>query len=121
MTLASVTHLNIKPFSSELNMDDINAKLLTEQINRLKDIIESRFQKMETLLDNHCTLENEKLDRIWSQFKAENEILTDHEKRLRDVDDMVISTRAGIGLIQAGQAALTLIAATIAAWLGGRK
>ena len=102
-------------------MDDINAKLLTEQINRLKDMIESRFHKMETLLEHHCTLENEKLDRVWTEFKTTNEVIKDHEKRLRDVDDMVISTRAGIGLIQAGQAALTLIAATIAAWLGGRK
>jgi hypothetical protein len=102
-------------------VDDIQAQLLTEQINRLKDIIEGRFQKVEQLLEAHCKLEDEKFSRVWSEFKAEHDIIKDHEDRIREVDDLVIESRAGMGLIQAGQAALTIIAASIAAWLGGRK
>jgi hypothetical protein len=122
MTLASLTHHNIN--SKELNpmaIDENQAKLLTEQINRLKDLIEARFQKMEQLLQAHCVLEDEKFSRVWSEFKAESDIIKDHENRIRHVDDLVIESRAGMGLIQAAQAALTLIAASIAAWLGGRR
>jgi hypothetical protein len=47
-------------------------------------------------------------------------MIDDHEKRIRIVDDSVISNKTTTTLIQAGQAALTLIAAAIAAWLGSR-
>jgi len=48
------------------------------------------------------------------------DLSADQENRLRRIDDSVISNRASATLIQAGQAALTLIAAALAAWLGGK-
>ena len=102
-------------------MEDFQAQLLTEQFNRLKDSIESRFQRLEKDLSHHNSLEAEKLAHIHSQINGINKLLEDHETRIRTVDDAVISAKTSATILQAGQAALTLIAATIAAWLGGRR
>ncbi len=102
-------------------MDDYQGQLLTEQFNRLKDSIESRFRRIEEELKHHGELESEKLNHIRSQIQTMNKHLDDHENRIRIVDDAVVSGKTGATIIQAGQAALTLIAAAVAAWLGGRK
>ena len=101
-------------------MDDLEVQLLTEQFSRLKDSIESRFQRIETDLNHYATLETEKLNQVKSDISAIRAILTDHEQRIRTIDDSVISNKTTTTLIQAGQAALTLIAAAIAAWMGSR-
>ena len=102
-------------------MDDLQAQLLTEQFNHLKDSIESRFRRIEKELEHHDKLEAEKMNLIKSQLQSIQADLHDHETRIRAVDDSVISGKASSTLIQAGQAALTLIASAIAAWLGGKK
>lgn len=101
-------------------MEDLQAQLLTEQFHRLKDSIESRFQRLEKELNHHETLETEKLNHVKAQLLNVRELLTDHEHRIRVVDDSVISNKTTTTLIQAGQAALSLIAAAIAAWLGSK-
>ena len=101
-------------------MEDLEIQLLTEQFSRLKDIIESRFQRIETDLNHYATLETEKLNQVKSDISAIRAILTDHEQRIRTIDDSVISNKTTTTLIQAGQAELTLIAASIAAWMGSR-
>lgn len=102
-------------------MDDLQAQLLTEQFNRLRDSIESRFRRIEKDLEHHSTLETEKMNHIRAQILNIQSDLNDHETRIRTIDDVVISNRTSTTLIQAGQAALTFIAASIAAWLGSRK
>jgi hypothetical protein len=102
-------------------MDDLQAQLLTEQFNRLRDSIESRFRRIEKELEHHDKLEAEKMNLIKSQLQGIQSDLHDHETRIRAVDDSVISSKTSTTLIQAGQAALTLIAAAIAAWLGGKS
>lgn len=101
-------------------MDELQADLLNSQLNRLKDSIESRFQRLETSLNHHSTLEGEKLSQVKTDISAIRTILNDHENRIRTVDDAVISNKTATTLIQAGQAALTLIAAAVAAYLGSR-
>ncbi|MCJ7520026.1 MAG: hypothetical protein MUO42_10220 [Anaerolineaceae bacterium] len=101
-------------------MEDLEVQLLTEQFSRLKDSIESRFQRIETDLNHHATLETEKLSQVKADISAIRAMLTDHEQRIRTIDDSVISNKTTTTLIQAGQAALTLIAASIAAWMGSR-
>ena len=102
-------------------MDDLQAQLLTEQFNRLKDSIESRFRRIEKELEHHDKLEAEKMNFIRNQLQEIQSDVADHENRIRTIDDAVISGKTTTTLIQAGQAALTLIAASIAAWLGGKK
>ncbi|MDP2965974.1 MAG: hypothetical protein Q8N39_08085 [Pelolinea sp.] len=99
-------------------MDDLQADLISSQLNRLKDSIESRFQRIETNLNHHATLEGEKLNQVKSDITSLRTCSNDHEQRIRTIDDSVISNKTSTTLIQAGQAALTLIAASIAAWLG---
>jgi predicted Holliday junction resolvase-like endonuclease len=101
-------------------MDDLQIELLNSQLNRLKDSIESRFQKVEANLKNRAELETEKLNQVKTDILSTKKAVEDHENRIRIVDDSVISNKTTTTLIQAGQAALTLIAAAIAAWLGSR-
>lgn len=102
-------------------MDDYQAQLLTEQFNRLKDSIDARLKRLEADLNHHQTLEAEKMSSVKTALDQIRADIADHEARIRTVDDSVISSKTTTGLIQAGQAALTLIAAAIAAWLGGRQ
>jgi len=102
-------------------MDDYQAQLLTEQFNRLKDSIDSRFKRIEAEISHNQTLEAERMIAIRTSMDLIRADVADHEARIRTVDDSVISSKTTAGLIQAGQAALTLIAAAIAAWLGGRQ
>lgn len=101
-------------------MDDLQAQLLTEQFNRLKDSIESRFRRIEKELDHHNKLEAERMNLIKAQINSIQHDVNDHEARIRTLDDSVISSKTSMTLIQAGQAGLTLIAAAIAAWLGSK-
>jgi transposase len=102
-------------------MDDLQAQLLSEQFNRLKDSIESRFRRIERELEHHDKLETEKMNFIRNQLQEIQSDVDDHENRIRTIDDAVISGKTTSTLIQAGQAALTLIASAIAAWLGGKN
>jgi len=101
-------------------LDDIQAQLLTEQFSRLKDSIDARLRQIETELAHTKKLESERLLHITCQIQAVRDLSADQENRIRRIDDSVISNHASATLIQAGQAALTLIAAALAAWLGGK-
>jgi hypothetical protein len=102
-------------------MDDLQAQLLTEQFNHLKDSIESRFRRIERELEHHDTLDTEKMNLIKGQLQQIQSDVADHENRIRAIDDAVIANKSTATLVQAGQAALTLIASAIAAWLGGKQ
>lgn len=102
-------------------MDDSQAKLLSEQLSRLKDSIENRLSNLSAELDHHKRLESEKLNLLKLQIEANRLNTSDQETRIRKIDDSVISNKTSTTIIQAGQAALTLIAAAIAAWLGSKS
>jgi len=102
-------------------MEDTQIQLLTEQLLRFKDSIDARLNRLDQSLKHHQTLEEEKLSAVKSDIKQLKEIIHDHETRIRTVDDSVISLKTTSTIMQAAQTTLTLIAASIAAWLGGRK
>ena len=102
-------------------MDDTQAQLLTEQLSRLRDSIENRLAHISAELEHHKKLESERLNLIILQLESNCSISSDQEARIRKIDDAVISNKTSTTIIQAGQAALTLIAAAIAAWLGGKS
>jgi septation ring formation regulator EzrA len=99
----------------------LTTQLLNEQFNHLKDSIESRFRRIEKELEHQNSLDAEKMNLIRDQLQHIRADVEDHEKRIRAIDDTVISNKTSATLIQAGQAALTLIASAIAAWLGGKQ
>lgn len=101
-------------------MDELQAQLIAEQFNRLKDNIEARFQKLERQQAHEMALNTEKLTQIHGELLQIHKMLDDHEQRIRKVDDMVIAQRSSTTIMQAMQAVLTLIASAIAAYLGGK-
>lgn len=101
-------------------MDELQAQLIAEQFNRLKDNIEARFQKIERQQSHQADLSTEKLAQIHTQLNQIQKILDDHENRIRTVDDAVIAQRSSTTIMQAVQVALTIIASAIAAYLGGK-
>ena len=101
-------------------MEELQAQLIAEQFNRLKDNIEARFHKIERQQAHDVDLNAEKLAQIHNQLVQIQKMLDDHEERIRTVDDAVIAQRSSATIMQAGQVALTIIASVIAAYLGGK-
>jgi gas vesicle protein len=101
-------------------MDELQAQLIAEQFNRLKDNIEARFHKIERQQSHEVDLNAEKLAQIHNQLDQIQKMLDDHEERIRTVDDAVIAQRSSTTIMQAVQVALTIIASAIAAYLGGK-
>jgi len=101
-------------------MDDSTEKLLSEQIARLADSIKSQFYSQELSLQHHKDIEMERINLIQAQIDLLKHNHHDQETRIRKLDDVVIALKTADSIKQAGQAALTLIAAAIAAWLGGK-
>ena len=102
-------------------MDDTQAQLIAEQINRIKDNIDARLKRLEISLDHYQALDREKLDFTRAEIIKLKDDLKDHETRIRSMDDTVTTQKTYQTIATAGQAALTLIASAIAAWLGGQR
>ena len=101
-------------------MDETSAQLIAEQLGRFKDQLEARIRRLEDDQVHNKELSSEKLAAIKGDLELLKANQLDHETRLRNVTDLVISLRTTGGLLQAGQAALTILAASIAAWLARR-
>lgn len=102
-------------------MDDTQVQLIAEQINRLKDNIDARLKRLEVSLQHYQELDREKLEFTRAEIAQLRKQLDDHEARIRSMDDTVTTQKTLQTIIAAGQAALTLIASAIAAWLGGQR
>ena len=101
-------------------MDDSTGKLLSEQISRLADSIKNQLSTQDQALQHHEEIEAERINLLQAQIDLLKQANQDQENRIRKMDDLVISLKTSSTIKQAGQAALTLIAAAVAAWLGGR-
>lgn len=102
-------------------MEEHEAQLIGEQIARLRDNLQARFERDEAALIHQAQLTGSKLEALAGALEQERQVQADHENRLRRMDDEVIGMRSTGSLLQAGQALLTLIASAIAAWLGGTR
>jgi len=101
-------------------MDDSTAKLLSEQISRLADSIKNQFSTQDSALQYHKEIEAERINLLQAQIDLLKADKQDQEKRIRKIDDLVISLKTSSNIKQASQAALTLIASAVAAWLGSK-
>jgi IS30 family transposase len=102
-------------------METAEAQLIAEQLNRLKDNIDARLKRLEASIDHYQSLDAERLNLVKAEISQIKISVNDHETRIRTVDDAVISLKTTSTLFQAGQVTLTLIAASVAAWLGGQR
>ena len=98
----------------------MTGKLLSEQISRLADSINNRLKQQTDALQHHKEIEVERMNLLQAQIDILKAANKDQEDRLRKVDDAVIQLKTSSTIRQAGQAAVSLIAAAIAAWLGSR-
>ncbi len=103
------------------SMETAETQLIAEQLNRLRDNIDARLKRLEASIVHYQSLDAEKLNLVKVEIDQIKESVKDHETRIRTVDDSVISLKTTSTLFQAGQATLTLIAASVAAWLGGQR
>lgn len=101
-------------------MDDSTGKLLSEQISRLADSIKNQLSTQDQALQHHKEIESERLNLLQAQIDLLKSNNDDQENRIRKMDDLVITLKTSSTIRQAGQAALTLIASAIAAWLGSK-
>ena len=99
----------------------VQGQLIAEQLGRFKDAFEGRMQRIEADAAHNKELTAEKISNIKDSIADTKKIQEDHETRLRTVTDSVTSLRTTGGIIQAGQLVLTILAASIAAWLGSLR
>lgn len=102
-------------------MDETQVQLIAEQIYRIKDNTDARLKRLEVSLQHYQDLDKEKLEFTRAEIAQLKKLLEDHEARIRAMDDTVTTQKTYQTIATAGQAALTLIASAIAAWLGGQR
>jgi chromosome segregation ATPase len=101
-------------------MDESQAELIGERLAHFRTTINDRFERSEARLAHVHELTGQQLARLEQDLERLQKSLEDHEARLRRLDDEVIALKSLGSLVQAGQAVLTLLAASLAAWLGSR-
>lgn len=94
-------------------MDEIDLRLLAEQLSHMLDVVNGRFDTLEARMAHWEALAGLRLDGLESRQ-------ADQEQRLRAVNDAVVRLTTASGLAQAGQAVFALVLSAIAAYLGRR-
>lgn len=98
-------------------MDEPGARLIGEQLARLRDQLEARLDRLEAAQAHQRALDDER----WSALRRELDRLhaedADHEGRLRDAAQGVTSFRTWIALTSGGSV-LAAAAALLKAFLG---
>jgi len=102
-------------------MDDPQFQLIAEQLGRMKDNIESRFQQIESTAAHEKELTADRFQAVRTDAEIRAKAVDDHECRLRTISDSVTSLKSSHTIGQTAQAVLSLILAAIAAWLGSRR
>ena len=102
-------------------MDDPQYQFIAEQLGRMKDNIEWRFQLIEADAWHEKELAAARAQAATKAAEINAKAIEDHETRIRLVSDAVTSLKTTGSLISAAQAALTRIAVAVAAWLGGNR
>jgi archaellum component FlaC len=97
---------------------DEQAALISEQLGRLKDNIESRFQKIEALINHQNEISEERLIALRSEVGDLRRAKEDHETRIRTATEGVTQFKMYSGLANGGSGLLSIIA-LIKSFFGG--
>lgn len=93
-----------------LSMGDDQAAVISEQLGRLKDNIESRFQKIEALINHQNELSEERLRALRLEVGELRKAKEDHETRIRSATEGVTQFKMFSGLANGGSGILSIIA-----------
>ena len=99
-------------------MNDPEVALIAEQLARMRDNIEARFERLEAATAHRQALDAERWGANRRELDSLHDVLADHERRLRDVRDGVTSYRTWSTLTSGGSV-LTSLVAFIKAFFGG--
>ncbi len=91
-------------------MNEEQALLISEQLGRLRDNIEARFQKIDALICHQNQLDEERLRSLRSEVDELKKIRDDHEQRIRNATDGVTQFKMFSGLANGGSSILSVIA-----------
>ena len=97
---------------------EVTLNTIANQLNIIDKTIDLRLRAIETNISNNSALQEERLNFLKCTVSNLETIIKDHEDRLRVLDNSAISLKSSFTLIQGLQVTLTIIAASIAAWLG---
>ncbi len=93
-----------------LTMGDDQAAVISEQLGRLKDNIESRFQKIEALINHQNEISEERLRALRTEVGDLKKAKEDHETRIRSATEGVTQFKMYSGLANGGSGLLSIIA-----------
>ncbi|MHB8132882.1 MAG: hypothetical protein ACYDH1_01550 [Anaerolineaceae bacterium] len=99
-------------------MNEEQALLISEQLGRLRDNIEARFQKIEALICHQNELDEERLRALRSEVDELKKVRDDHEQRIRNATDGVTQFKMFSGLANGGSGIISIIA-LLKSFLGG--
>lgn len=99
-------------------MGDDQAAVISEQLGRLKDNIESRFQKIESLINHQNEISEERLRALRSEVGDLKKAKEDHETRIRSATEGVTQFKMQSGIVNGGSSILSIVA-VIKSFLGG--
>jgi regulator of replication initiation timing len=99
-------------------MGEDQAAVISEQLGRLKDNIESRFQKIEALINHQNEISEERLIALRFEVGDLRRAKEDHETRIRTATEGVTQFKMYSGLANGGSGLLSIIA-LIKSFFGG--
>ena len=101
-----------------MTMGEEQAAVISEQLGRLKDNIESRFQKIESLINYQNALSEERLLSLRAEVADLKKAKEDHETRIRSATEGVTQFKMFSGLANGGSGLLSILA-LIKSFFGG--
>jgi archaellum component FlaC len=110
--------VNLDFVEKGLTMGEDQAAVISEQLGRLKDNIESRFQKIEALINHQNEISEERLRALRSEVGDLKKAKEDHETRIRMATEGVTQFKMYSGLANGGSGLLSIIA-LIKSFFGG--
>jgi uncharacterized coiled-coil protein SlyX len=100
--------------SEVVRLDENETKLLAGRLRHTLDLLNGRIDTLEARVTHEFEVTGLRLSSLEQRQ-------TDHEERLRSLNETVVRLTTSAGLAQAAQVAFALILSAIAAWLGSQK
>ena len=101
-----------------ISMGEDQAAVISEQLGRLEDNIESRFQKIEAMINHQNQISEERMRALRTEVGDLKKAKEDHETRIRSATEGVTQFKMYSGLANGGSGLLSIIA-LVKSFFGG--
>jgi hypothetical protein len=96
-------------------------EITLSELRRFADNLRHELKLLQTTVAHDHSLSNSAREALTERLLILQADVQDHEHRLRNVHDEVIRTKSLLSIWQAAQLVITLIASSIAAYLGAAR